>query len=251
MIQFGAGVLFGVQTHDVNGTAVANPTPVQFGTLQEVGLDMSFENKKLYGNKQFPIAVGRGKGSISMKAKMADIDGAMLANLFFGNGASAGIKSTVNNYAAAIPTTPYQIVVTPPNSGSFVTDLGVINASTGLPMTRVASAPATGQYSVSAGTYTFAAADTGLGVLISYEYSATSTSAKYGSISNQLMGYSPFFMCELSNSYQGKSLLLKFNRCTSSKLALPFKNEDFMMPDFEFEAMADDAGNIGTWASTV
>ena len=35
---------------------------------------------------------------------------------------------------------------------------------------EVASGPTTGQYSVSAGVYTFAAADTLLGVLISYTY---------------------------------------------------------------------------------
>lgn len=254
MIDFGAGVLYGIQTHDVSGVVVSNPTPIQFGTLQEVSLDMSFENKKLYGNKQFPIAVGRGKGSISMKAKMADIDGAMLGNLFFGNGSAAGIKNVVNNFAAGIPATPgpYTITIAPPSSGTFVKNLGVMNASTGLPLTRVASAPETGQYSVdeATGIYTFAAADQAGSVLISYEYSATSTSAKYGTISNQLMGYSPFFMVELSKSYQGKSLLLKFNRCTSAKLALPFKNEDFAMPDFEIDAMADDAGNIGTWAQS-
>lgn len=252
MIDFGAGVLYGIQTHDVSGTAVSNPTPVQFGTLQEVSLDMSFENKKLYGNKQFPIAVGRGKGTIGLKAKMADIDGNMLANLFFGNSQSAGIKNVVNNFAAAVPATPgpYTVTIAPPNSGTFVKNLGVMNASTGLPLTRVASAPATGEYSVdeATGIYTFASADQGLGVLISYEYAKTGTVGSYGTISNQLMGYSPFFMVELSKSYQGKNLLFKFNRCTSSKLALPFKNEDFAMPDFEVDVMADDAGNIGTYA---
>ncbi|MFH4180992.1 hypothetical protein WDA55_23325, partial [Acinetobacter baumannii] len=54
--------------------------------------------------------------------------------------------------------------VTPvvPNSGTFVKDLGVTDAIA-IPLKRVASAPATGQYSVDAatGAYTFAAADVG------------------------------------------------------------------------------------------
>ncbi len=250
MIQFGAGYLYGVPTHDQTGAAIANPTPIQFGTMQEVGVDMSFDAKKLYGAKQFPVAVARGKGSLSFKAKVADIDGNVLSGLFFGHTPTAGIKATVNNFAAAIPASPYTVTVTPPSTGTYVTDLGVIDASTGLAMKRVASAPATGQYSVntSTGAYTFAAADTGKGVLISYEYSATSTTALSGAISNQLMGYSPFFSVTMNNSYQGKVLTLKFNRCMSSKFSLPFKNEDFTVPDFEFEAMADDAGNIGYWA---
>lgn len=248
-IHFGSGAMYGVQTHDASGASLSTPTPVQFGSLQEVGVDMSFDSKKLYGAKQFPIAIGRGKGSIAFKAKLADIDGRVLSDLMFGQAASNGIRSTTT-VGAAIPATPgpYTIAATPPSSGAFVADLGVIDATTGKSMTRVASAPATGQYSVSSGTYTFAAADQGKAIMYSYEYSAVSTTALYGSITNQLMGYSPFFSVALSNKYQGKDLTLRFNRCMSTKFSFPFKNEDFAVPDFEFEAMADDAGNIGYWA---
>jgi hypothetical protein len=69
-------------------------------------------------------------------------------------------------------------------------------------------------------------------------------------MTNQLMGQSPFFGAILSNTYGGKNLTLKFNRCMSSKFSMPFKNEDFAIPDFEFEAMADDAGNIGYFAQS-
>ena len=251
MIQFGAGNLFAIPTHDASGAAITTPTPIQFGTLQEVGLDASFDSKKLYGNKQFPIAVARGKGTLSFKAKIADIDGRIFTDLFMGLTNSAGIKSVVSNFPAAIPAaTPYTVTVSPPNSGTFATDLGVIDATTAQPMTRVASNPLTGQYSVAAGVYTFAAADTGKAMLISYEYSATSTTAQYAPITNQLMGQSPFFGAVLSNTYGGKNLTLKFNRCMSSKFSMPFKNEDFAIPDFEFEAMADEAGNVGYFAQS-
>lgn len=245
---FGVGDLFAIPTHLVDGTAIAVPTPIQFGTMQEVGLDMSFDTKQLYGAKQFPVALGRGKGKITGKAKIASIDGKVLSDLIFGQAASAGIKGVISNFSAVIPSTPYTVTVTPPSSGTFVADLGVIDAATGVALTRVASAPATGQYSLAGAVYTFAAADTGDTVLISYEYSATSTTAKYGTISNQLMGYAPFFSIALSNTYAGKSTMLKFNRCHASKFSFPFKNEDFAVPDFEFEAFADDAGNIGYWA---
>lgn len=247
--QFGVGDMFAIQTQDSSGATVSNPTPIKFGTLQEVALDVSFDSKTLYGQKQFPLAVGRGKGKLSAKAKLADIDGRVLSDLVFGQTASNGIKGVVSGFAAAVPaSTPWTVTVTPPNSGTWSVDLGVIDATTGQAMTRVASAPATGQYSVAAGVYTFASADANKAILISYEYTATSTSAKYGTISNQNMGYSPFFSVALQNSYAGSNLVLKFNRCTSSKFSFPFKNEDFTMPDFEFEMMADNAGNIGYWA---
>jgi hypothetical protein len=53
--------------------------------------------------------------------------------------------------------------------GRWGSDMGVVRASNGVALTKVASAPAAGQYSVtSAGDYTFG--DTGLAVLVSYGY---------------------------------------------------------------------------------
>ena len=59
MITFGAGVLFGTPLYDATGTAIANPSPIQFGILQDVTVDESWETKELYGDAQFPVAVGR------------------------------------------------------------------------------------------------------------------------------------------------------------------------------------------------
>lgn len=247
MFGFGAGTLIGVQTQDATGAAVANATPVQFGTLQDISGDVSFEEKLLYGAYQFPVAVGRGKGKLAFKAKAASLYGSIFGDLFFGTGSTAGIKADVINFPASIPSaTPWQVTVAPPNAGTFVSDLGVLNAATLLPMKKVATAPATGQYSVSiAGVYTFATADANANVLISYEYSATSTSAKIVAISNQLMGVAPTFRASLNFSYAGKNFTFNLNSCTSSKLSLPLKNDDFTIPEFDFSAFADSAGNVG------
>ena len=248
---FGAGILYGIQTADASGAAVANATPVQFGTLQDISGDISFEEKLLYGSYQFPIAVGRGKGKLSFKAKQAAISGAILGDLLFGTGRSAAIKNVVENFAAAVPgVSTYIITITPPSSGTFVTDLGVINATTALPFKKVASGPTAGQYSVAGAVYTFAAADANAAVLISYEYSAVSTSAQTGAITNQIMGYAPTFAALLHMSFQGKPFTLKLNQCVSSKFSLPLKNDDFAVPEFDFSAFADGAGNIGYWATS-
>lgn len=69
-----------------------------------------------------------------------------------------------------IPATPFQ--VTPDQlNGPWAQDAGVVNGTTGVAMVKVASGtPTAGQYKVAAGIYTFAAADTGVPVLISYSY---------------------------------------------------------------------------------
>jgi hypothetical protein len=243
---FGSGVLWGIPTADANGTAIANPTPVQFGVLQDVSVDLGFETKLLYGQNQFPVSAGRGKGKISGKAKFAQVNGALFNSLFFGQTMTSGIIADV--YATsgiAIPATPFQITVTPPNSGTYSFDLGVRDAN-GVPMTRVASAPATGQYSQSGAIYTFAAADTGKIVYINYQYTASSTTAKKIGVINLPMGYAPTFRAELSIPYNGQSLIMTLPNCIANKLQFGTKLDDFTIPEFAWDSFADSAGNVLT-----
>jgi hypothetical protein len=248
MINFGTGKIIAVPTNLADGSAIANPTPVILGTMQDISLDMSVDLKTLYGSKRYPIAVGQGKGKIEVKAKYADIDGGILGSLFFGKASTAGIKAAVFDFAAAIPDTPgpYTLTISPPGSGTFVADLGVFFTDTGVQLERVASAPATGQYSVVAatGVYTFAAADKLKAIQISYEYSAAS-GGKVWTMTNDTMGYTPSFTLLLQNGYDGKNLVCKLNRCVSGQLALPFKSEDFAVYDFNAQAFADAANNVG------
>lgn len=246
MINFGVGKLIATLTHDSTGAAVATPTPVILGTMQDVGLDMSVEMKELYGSRRYPIAVGQGKGKIEIKAKYAEINGDIVGQLFFGKQASAGIKAAVLDFAATIPATPgpYTLAISPPSSGTFLADLGVVNTTTGVQFTRVASAPAAGQYSLSGATYTFAAADQGKAIAVSYEYSASSGGSVFP-LTNDVMGVTPFFTVLLQNSYGGQNLVVKLNRCVSGKLSVPLKNDDFALYDFEASAFADPAGSLG------
>lgn len=245
---FGAGTLWGIPTADYSGTAITNPTPVQFGTMQGGSLDISFDVKELYGNKQFPVAIGRGKGKITGKANFAQLNGSLINSLFFGQTLASGILSNYfDTTGAVIPATPFSITLTPPSSGTWSVDLGVID-SNGLAMTRVASSPTAGQYSVSAGVYTFAAADTGKTVFINYQYTATSTSAVKSTIQNVQMGYAPTFRADLSVPFQGKSLIFTLPNCISTKLSFATKLDDFSIPEFDFSAFADSSGNVLTYA---
>lgn len=246
-VGFGSGILWGTPLTDANGAAVANPTPVPFGALQDVSVDFQADIKTLFGSNAYPLLAARGKSKITGKAKAAQVNGALLNSVYFGYASTAGIVG--DNYdvtGATIPTTPFQITPTPPSSGTWSVDLGVRNASA-VPMTRVASAPTTGQYSVAAGVYTFAAADAGLTVYISYQYTASSTTAKKISLTNVVMGAAPTFRCDLSVPYGGKVLTLVLLNCVANKLSFATKLDDFMIPEFDFEAFADASGtNIGS-----
>lgn len=247
---FGSGVLFGTPLTDATGAAIVNPSPIEFGTISDVALDISFDTKQLYGNLQFPVAIGRGKGKIGGKAKAAKLNGSMLNNLFFGQTLNLGVISDVyDTTGAAIPSTPFAITPTVPGSGTWTRNLGVKDAN-GLPMTRVASAPTTGQYSVSAGVYTFAAADTGLTVYINFQYSATSTTAVKSDVINLPMGYAPSFQADFYMPFNGKNLVFTAHNCVASKLAFATKQDDFMMPEFDFDCFANAAGLVMTYALT-
>lgn len=331
---FGSGVFWGTPLTDANGAAISVPTPIQLGIMQDISIDISFDTKELYGQGQFPVAVGRGKGKMSGKAKVAQVNGNAINSLVFGQGMSSGITSdvydvtgvavpasgtlstvviagtagqftcgastlvpgqvltisgtlggtgTITGYStptsyligvtngttsftlttlagAAIVTTAgtptgltYTLgpstAVSPPNSGTWAYDLGVRN-SQGIPMTRVISAPITGQYTVAAGVYSFAAADIGQTMFISYQYTAVSTTAKKGVVQNVLMGQAPTFKGDLYVPYGGKSLILTIPQCISSKFTIATKQDDFVIPEFDFSGFADAAGNALYWAVT-
>jgi hypothetical protein len=248
--KFGVGVLIGTSRTDAQGNLLAVPAPYRLGILQDVSTDFSFETKQLYGSGQLPVDTGRGKAKLQFSAKQADIQATALAALHFGVTPSVGFKGPVIDEAHTIPSPsgPYTVVIAPPSSGTFVADLGVQDTSANV-FTRVSSAPAAGQYSLSGGTYTFAAADAGKAILISYEYSA-STGGLIVPMTNQLMGYSPSFSVILLNDSKGSKLVVKLTNCQSEKLALPFKNEDFVVADFGWQALDDGTGSAGYWCQT-
>ena len=239
IFEFGSGVLLGVRTD------VANSTPMNFGLIQDCQLDISFTTKELYGQNQFPLAIARGQAKVTGKAKMAQISGLAFNNLFFGMTMATGQTATSFAEAGTIPGTPYQVTVA--NSATWLDDYGAVYAATGLPLTKVASAPATGQYSVAAGVYTFASADTTKAVLISYTYTVSASGQKIP-LTSQLLGTTPTFQANLFTTFQGKAVNVKLYNCVSNKLGYATKLEDFTVPELDFAIFANSAGNVLDWS---
>lgn len=243
-LTFGAGEVFGTLLRDANGNAITTPTPIRVMGLQELSIDMSGDLKEFYGTNRFALAVAQGKVKTSGKFKGALINGASLNALFFGAGLTSGTMRSVvaDNVGAVIPTTPFTITPTVPNTGTWQEDLGVMD-SNAVAMTRVASGPAANQYSVAAGVYTFAAADVAKRVFISYAYSFTSTQAKRIQLQNLPMGSSPAFKMHYLTRFQGQDCLLVLESVVSTKLGLfSSKNDDFSVPEIDFTAQADATG---------
>lgn len=234
---FGAGALYAVRT-DISPT-----TPLRFGALQDVQIDFSSDLKELYGQGQYALALARGKSKIEGKAKFAQVNGALFNGLFFGQSLAATQLTVVQNETGTVPAGGGSFAVV--HAGAFQADLGVSYAATGAPLTRVAASPATGQYTVSAGgSYGFAAGDAGAALVLGYSYLATSGTEI--AITNQPMGQAPVFQAVFVEQFNGKQLTLQLNACVAAKLALPTKIDDWAIPELDFRAQADAAGNIGS-----
>lgn len=221
----------------------ANPTPTNIRILQSASIDMKATNKELFGQNIFPVAVGRSQVKVSGKVKFADYQPRMLRD-FFGSSMTSGQTLISSDEAGSIPgSVSYTITVA--NSATWVTDLGVVYAATGIPFTRVASAPTQGQYSVSAGVYTFASADASVDVKISYTYTLSSAGETV-TISNTAAGAANTFQLVLGGSYNSLQTNFQLYACVPESLkAYDTKIGDFAMPEEDFSCYVNSAGNLG------
>src|SRR5271154_3255154 len=129
MYVFGSGVLIGTPS---------GGSPINFGLAQEVTLNIATTTKPLFGQNNFPVAIGSGTRKMSGKAKLARISGQALGNLFFGISPGAGGVQTQFGETTSVPAVSPFTYSTIFHS-TFVADQGVVYATTGLPMKAVAS----------------------------------------------------------------------------------------------------------------
>lgn len=247
---FGPGNAWATPLIDYQGNAITNPTPVAFSTMQNISVDVSWDEKTAYGGNTFPIEAARGKGKITGKISNLRVLGRLWASVVTGQPITNAIYAAVSDVTGAvIPGTPFAITPTIPSSGTWAYGVGVRD-SNDLPMTVVASGPTSGQYSVAAGVYTFASADTGKKVFIDYVYTATSTTAYKQQIINAPMGYAPYFQLDWCVSHYGNLITYTFPRVLISKFNINTKLDDYTYPEFDFTAFADAGGNVYTESST-
>lgn len=242
---FGTGFLFATPSG-------ANPTPTRFGRLQDVAVDFSFDMKMLYGSFQFPVEQARGKAKCDIKATLGVIDPSLFNNIFFGLTTATG--ETLNSVDESA--TPAVGTFTVANGATYSADLGLYNTVTALWMTRVASAPAAGQYAVNVatGVYTTNTAQNTQLLRASYTYTSSATGTKL-SYTNQLLGANVVFSVQLVNQFKGqdgktRSLFMNFPAVMCPKLSMPLKLDDFTLSHMDLSAGDDGSGNVFNYSMT-
>lgn len=130
------------------------------------------------------------------------------------------------------------------NQATYVADLGVYYSASGNPLTYTTGIPTAGEYTEINGNYYFSAADGGLGVLINYLY--TTTGGFTVSVGNPFMGTTPRFMGVFSEIYEGNSIVIELYACVASKLTMPTKIDDYLIPELDFSAYQNAAGQTVT-----
>lgn len=241
--RFGCGYLFGIPT---------GGSPIMFAALQDVSVDFSQDLKTLHGSQKFPIELAGGKAKIEAKCSVGRVDPVLFNSMYFGGTlTTGGTLGSIAESASVPASTPWTI--TAAQGANFRVDLGVYDVLLGIFLTRVASAPTTRQYSVNeaTGVYTFAAADAGRAVQLHYTYGATGTDIQTITGTNQSLGSVNVFKAVLQNSFRGRQTVLTLNSCISTKFSLPFKQDDFLLPSFNFSAQDDGSGTVFTLSSHI
>lgn len=251
-IQIGSGRVF-FNPSTTSGNPATNPTPIQGLTVQDVSLDISGTIESLKGQYQFPDDTAVTDKKCSGKIGIGRKDLFMINQVFSGDISIAGGVTVVPVEAHTIPAVsgPYTVVVTPPGSGTFSEDLGVVYAAnSGIQFQRVASGPTVGQYTVSSGTYTFAAADASAAILISYSYTLASQGFTY-EVNNQVIGYGPQVEMFIVDTYQPYIVggvyyfnTIRVYACKFNKISLGNKRDKYSLPELDFEAFASPSGRV-------
>lgn len=221
-----------------SGSLIATPpggTPVNVGLIESCDLTMEQALKELMGPMNSPLAIGAGQIKVTGKAKMARHTPLVFSALFDGVPLTAGATLSVLGEAHTVPGTP---TVTVTNAATFSADLGVTYPSYA-PLTKVASAPAVGQYSVSnVGVYSFAVGDELAAVLISYDYTVSTGTSSI--VSAKLLGPTVSFALDLYGyDTSGAQYGIHMPSCVASKMMFSTKNSDFAQPEIDFMATAD------------
>lgn len=248
---FGAGLIWVTPLRDNLGVAIANPNPIMVGTVQDSSFEVSFTTKELFGSdSQFAKAIARGQGSIKGKVKAGQVQGALWSNLVFGTPIQNGKVGIVHDTVGAVIPATNKKVVTPPEAGVYLNNLGVYFKSntSALVLVDIAATPATGEYTLNqaTGEYTFATADIGKVVLFNYRYTATGSTGIKIDVSAQPMGPTPSFSLDLYLNFEGQDFIVHFYKCVIDKMSMASSLEDFNKPEFDFKAVADEFGNIIT-----
>lgn len=243
---FGAGYVIGRRT-DLPYQPVAF-----FGTTQDWSFDIDQKLVTLLGQYKDPVDVAPSERLVTGKIKFARMQASTLGNMLLGvvPTANAGFDMVANEGHTATTTT---FAVT--NGSTFLEDLGLFYASSGIALSPVSATPSQGQYippTASPGVYTINSLDESIGINAFYQISTTS---QYEiDVNNVLMGTGPTVELDFSVPYSVNGVAKKLNiQCYEariSKMTNAFKNTGYLVPEMDFTLFCNPAGNLFRWSMT-
>jgi hypothetical protein len=236
--QFGTGAVYVIPDSTVDSG------PRMLGILQEASVNFKGTTKKLYGQKQMPVDSGRANLDVTGKAKLASMSLGLLQAIL-GGAISTGMKLSVDE-VAIVPAVAGPYTITVAHAAAFNADAGVIYQATQVRLKLVTGVPTVGQYAVNAttGVYTFAAADTLKGVVISYIYNDT-VNGQTLTLTNQQSGEAPQARLFLFNTHRSKHFGIDLYAVEFQEVGIATKQGDFWMVDVSFDAFCDATDTLG------
>lgn len=246
-LSFGSARLFGV---DASGNSL------YYAQLNDIQVDFKTDLKEAYGENSYPFAVADGHRSIDISAKHYLLD-AFALSASIGGGApdptnttgyvvdeKGTIDESAHTYtlAQATPILPLLSVV-----------VGVVISGKTVPVyyKQVDSSPAAGvSYTYSGGVLTFASGDDGLGITVTYGYTAGSALGASIAVEGGFQNSQPFMSLTClrrdASRIDGSTgyIAFEFLRVRDAGIKMPYKEGDYTVYERTFKAFADPMGNV-------
>ncbi len=246
---FGAGTLLARRTD------LATQQVSLLATIESWNIDLDQELIMLVGQYKFPVDIAPGEAKITGKIKQARVQSYLMNNTLLGQTVSAasGFDVAIPENHSTIGATTFTVT----NGATFLQDYGIVYHGTGIALTPVTASPSVGQYiagAASVGTYTINAGDESVtgGLDVYYSYSVTTMFQT--SIGQTLMGSGPQFELIFKVPYTVQNTAKTFNgilyAARASKIPYAFKNKGYLIPEIDFSAFANSAGDVGKFSIT-
>lgn len=238
---FGPGILVATRTD------LAINTAINVGFAQEFSIELAGTTKQLYGQKQYALVAARATIKATAKFKSAVFSGIAWNNIMFGETAfstSAMLNWNVDSTFTIPATSAFSVTIG--TSTTFDANLGVKYAVSGLPFQRVTTGlEAAGKFSQTGNVMLFASAD--LSQAIKTTWTSVGTVGQSLIITNKDIGNTPTFQLDYYtnlNQPTSKPFVVRVYQLVMSKETLPFKLEDFALPEFEADIFANSSDQV-------
>jgi hypothetical protein len=222
-------------------------TAIPLSIAKSATIDVKQERKPLRGQNMDPIDMLAGAREITLKLANNDFRASTFQLAFQGSTLTPNATKLASIAEPfTVPTTPFQVTVS--NSATWSEDGGVLDLTAGKWLTRVASAPATGQFSAAAGVYTFAGADVAHNTVITYSYTSTLAGSQTLTQNQQVVQASTGYLVRIYNNWvingTTRPLGLEFPSVHFSDLSFALKNDDWTEQSLTGIAMQDPASQL-------